>query len=128
MDKQIQNQKEQEKYLIINNAYQFHIIIKCTYKTLNDYIEYGKTGTIKADGSIDLLGLSEWLTKRNVRHRAEVASVKNPILKFLIRKDVRKVNHSAIDHDLFISDDEMEVLMTNLENGGSDMCWNFCDI
>jgi hypothetical protein len=115
---------QEEKYLILNNAHQFYAIFRCTKQTLDDYINYGKASMLKADGSLDLLRLSEWLSNRGIRHRAQLSEEKNPFLRFLILKDVNKLNKAAAQKSLFLSDQELAYLLDGIEMGNFDLCWN----
>jgi hypothetical protein len=119
---------QEEKYLILNNAHQFYAILRCTRRTLDDYIAFGKASMLKGDGSLDLLRLSEWLTNRGVCHRAQLSEERNPILRFLLLKDINKLNMAAVKKDLFLSDEELAYLLNGIEDGNFDLCWNTAGI
>jgi hypothetical protein len=115
---------QEEKYLILNNAHQFYAILRCTRRTLDDYIAFGKASMLKNDGSLDLLRLSEWLTNRGVCHRAQLSEEKNPLLRFLLLKDINKLNQAAVKQNLFLSDRELAHMLREIEAGNFDLCWN----
>lgn len=114
----------EEKYLILNNAHQFYAILRCNRRTLNDYIHYGKAHMLKGDGSLDLQRLSEWLTNRGICHRAQLSEEKNPLLRFLLMKDINKMNKAAVRQHLFVTDQELAHLLNGIEAGNFDLCWN----
>jgi hypothetical protein len=113
-----------EKYLILNNAHQFYAILRCSRQTLEDYINFGKAKMLKADGSLDLLRLSEWLTTRRISHRAQLSEEKNPVLRIALLRDITKMNRAAAKSDLFLSDQELAYLLEGIEEGKFDLCWN----
>jgi hypothetical protein len=115
---------QEEKYLILNNAHQFYAILRCTRRTLDDYIAFGKSSMLKKDGSLDLLRLSEWLTNRGVCHRAQLSEENNPVLRFLLLKEINKLNQAAVKQHLFLSDQELAYMLSGIENGNFDLCWN----
>jgi hypothetical protein len=115
---------QEEKYLILNNAHQYYTILRCTRRTLDDYIHYGKARVLKADGSLDLLLLSEWLTNRRVCHRVQMSQEKNPILRYMLQKEIKKMNQSAVKQGLYLSDKERDSLLDGIEAGNFDLCWN----
>jgi hypothetical protein len=113
-----------EKYLILNNAHQFYVILRCNRRTLEDYINYGKANMLKNDGSLDLLRLSEWLTTRGISHRAQLSEEKNPVLRIALLREITKLNRAAAKSGLFLSDEELAFLLEGVEAGQFDLCWN----
>ena len=114
-----------EKFFIINSANQFYIILKCTRQKLENYIEFGSKLVLNDNGSMNLERLSDWLITHHIYFRAEILLIKNPIIKSIIKRHVKFLNDRALESRLFISDDEMELLISSIEQGNDDMCWNF---
>ena len=115
----------EEKYFIINSANQFYIVLKCTRQKLENYMYYGSKLVINDNGSLNLIKLSDWLINHSIRFRAEILPIKNRIIKSVINRHVNFLNDQSQKAHMFIPDEKMEELISSMENGNDDMCWNF---
>jgi hypothetical protein len=116
--------KQEEKYLILNNSYQFYTIFRCDRQTVIDYITFGSRHLLNEDGSMNLTDLSKWLINRGISHRAQFQKEKNPILKFLLKREIKKMNQLATEHNLFVSDKELHSFFRKMSAGNRELCWN----
>ena len=106
----------QEKYYIIDNAGQYFIIIKCTEQHLEDYEVYGHKVCLTQEGAIDLFKISNWLINRKIKHTVIFGKIDNLILQSMIKNDIDIILTSALNNNLFISNEEIEnILMMNDE-------------
>jgi hypothetical protein len=120
--------KGEEKYLIIRNAQQYFVVMRCARQTVVDYIEFGQNNVRRKDGSIDLQKIATWLTNRGISYRAGFFREENFILRRWMKKEIKKVNRSAIKNGLFLSSDDMENIVSNMKHEEGTMCWNLIGI
>jgi hypothetical protein len=114
----------EEKYLMISNGQQFCAIARCASQLVEDYIEYGRDLISKEDGSIDLQSLSEWLGKRKICHRVLFLKEENPKKHFLLQEGIDEVNRTAWKRNLFLTDKEVDALLSGMAEGDYQMSWN----
>ena len=118
------NNTMQEKYFIINLTNQIYLILRCSQQKLDNYLNYGIKLITNNHNSIVIDRLSDWLVFHSIRFRAEKIPTKNPFKKFSSKIHSNCLNKSAIDSHMFISDNEMEELVSSLEDGKGDMLWD----
>jgi hypothetical protein len=116
--------KQEEKYLILNNSYQFYAIFRCDRQTVMDYMTFGLEHMLNPDGSINLDDLSEWLVTRGISHRAQFQKEDNPILKRFLKHEIRRMNQTASEHGLFVTDRELYAFLRKMKTGNRELCWN----
>jgi len=103
----------------------FLIIMRGTRQKLENYIEYGSKLVLNDNGSMNLSRLTDWLISHHIYFRAVIMQIKNPFIKYTILRRVNFINNQSLKSNMFISDDEMEILLSSMERGDNDMCWNF---
>lgn len=114
----------EEKYFIINDRNRLYIIVKCTHQKLENYIDFGSKLVLRNNGTINLHKLAEWFVNHNIYFRFETKPTKNIIIKFKTWLLTRKLNKYSIVSHMFIPDNNMEYMVSSLEKGNYDVCWD----
>jgi hypothetical protein len=119
-------QSTEEKYFVLNNAYEFIFIIRCNRDKLSQILNYGIDINRNSNNSFNIPRLAEWLRNHRIAFRAEYCGSHNPLLKKLILNALEGANRIATKSNLFIHNDEMEVLSKNLDDDKYDVLWEMC--
>lgn len=114
----------ERKYAIMNIVDKFYIIFKCERQQFENCSNYGINYMIH-NNSLDINKMEEYFVTRHIPFRAEIYPIKNPINYLKSLKAVKYLNHHANKANLFLNDSEIEVLLSSLEQGDNNTCWNF---
>lgn len=114
----------EQKYIIMSNADEFYIIIHCTLGKLRYCTQ---TDKLNPNGSINIRDFADWLIAQHIRFRVQYHKVRNPIVRWMLKRDIISANASSAKHGLYITNAELNFLLTADKDSQNKLLWDSSD-